>query len=257
MSAIDRDEEIQKFLQGDLSGEELKQFEQKLAKDPDLAAEVRDYERLVEGLEAVGLDHFKTEVSSWEALQRDEDMKELEEITSRRVVSITRYIPIAATVALLLFAGIYFYLSRSPGLHTLYTEYYVPYPDMLTDRGDSAVNPSAKSLLFAGIEAYNSKNFEVAIENLQAYIAVEPDHKGVALYLAISQMELNQFEAATKNFSTARQDPVFKQQAEWYEALLNLKARQPDKSQLILKIIADNPNHYRHQEAARLLNSLD
>ena len=257
MDITDREEEIRRYLEGDLSHEELKQFEQKLATDPDLAGEVRDYENLVSGLEAAGLDHFKSEVEGWETQYLDDRNARQEEVKEEKAFSLARYIPMAAAVALLLFAGVYFFLNRDPAPQALYAEYYTPYPDMLTDRGDTTINKSGRNMLLAGIEAYNYKNFQLAIENLQTYIKAQPAHKGAALYLAISQMEINQFDAAAANFKIAQQDPVFKQQAEWYEALLNLKAGLPERSQAILKIIVDNPHHYRHDDAERLLNSLE
>ena len=258
MSTSDSDNEIQRFLEGDLSPEELKEFEQKLSQDPDLAREVRDYERLVMGLEAAGLDDFRSEVKGWEAGYHAKHGPDREGgKDDNKVIPITRYIPIAAAVALLLFAGIYFYLNRSAAPQTLYATYYAPYPDMLTDRGDTTINKSGRSMLLAGIEAYNTENFQLAIDNLQAYLKAEPDQKGVALYLAISQMELNRFEAAEESFKTAREDPVFRQQAEWYEGLSNLKAGNLPKSKAIFKDIAENPSHYRQEDARRLWNSLD
>ena len=256
MSTNDRELEIQKYLQGGLSQEELARFEEKIAKDPDLAGEVRDYENLERGLKAAGLDEFKTEVTAWETAYLNEAANVARPGSQGKVIAFKKYIRVAAAVALLLATGIYFYTSREVSSEILYTQYYQQYPDMFTKRGDSVTGGIKEKHLLAGIDAYNSKNFEVAVTHLQNYLEAAPERKGIALYLAISQMELNQFDRAAGNFKLAREDPAFRQQALWYEALLNLKAGKVGKSQAVLKEILNDKHHYRKSQAEKLLNAL-
>ncbi|MDN5216663.1 hypothetical protein QQ020_31630 [Fulvivirgaceae bacterium BMA12] len=256
MGTNDKDLEIQKYLQGDLSQEELAQFEEKIAKDPDLAGEVRDYKNLENGLESAGLDAFKAEVLEWEQDYLRETPDTGQPALPGKIIDFKKYIRIAAAVALLLAAGIYFYSSRTVSSETLYTQYYQQYPDMLTKRGDSVTGGPGEEFLLAGIDAYNNKNFEAAAANLQRYLDAVPEQKGIALYLAISQMELDQFKLAETNFRLAREDPAFRQQALWYEALLNLKAGKEGKSKAILETILNDEHHYRKKQAEKLLNAL-
>ena len=60
---IDR---IQKYLQGELSANEMNDMDSNIAQDALLAKEVADYQFLIEGIEAIGASNFETKVTSWE-----------------------------------------------------------------------------------------------------------------------------------------------------------------------------------------------
>jgi len=244
-----KDQRIQEYLEGNLKGENLKDFENRLQQDPALAAEVQEYQQLELGLHSIGAEQFKNEVSQWEeAYQKTQR-------TDHKVFTLRRYYAVAATIALLIVAGIYFLRNTPPDMDQLYAQNYVPYEDMILDRGASS--EGAQSFLIAGMEAYNHQQYALAEENLQAYLREEPTHYGAALYLGIAQMELNQFDEAASNFDLALQDPKFAQQAQWYLSLLYLKSQQPEKAKTTLQAIAQNPQHYKSGTAAGLLGELE
>ena len=106
------------------------------------------------------------------------------------------------------------------------------------------------------MEAYNRKDYEQCSDLLIQFLQKQPDAHRVALYLAIAQLELDLKDQAEANFIRAQKDPVFKQQAQWYQALSYLKFSETQKAKLLLESIINAESHYRKKEAAIILKEL-
>ena len=240
------DELIQKFLDGKLDSEGLREFEKEMEKNPELDKEVKGLQEIELGLRSAGVDKFKTEVKAWETEYQDSQSG-----NETKVRSLSVYFSIAASVAVLLVAGIYFMSSRTVDYQTLYADNFTPYEDMVLVRGEG------DEALSSGMTAYNAQQYELAIQKLTSYVDQFPGHYGVALYIGISQMELNNYSDALTNFELAQKDPMFKQQAQWYQALLFIKSEQLDKAKAALQGIIDLEGHYKKEAAKELLGRLE
>jgi tetratricopeptide (TPR) repeat protein len=244
-----KDQLIQDYLEGNLKGEALKDFEKRLKEDTTLATEVEEYQHLELGLHSIGVHQFKDEVSRWETAYQHSQR------SSHKGYALRPYYAIAASIALFLTVGIYLFMNRLPGMDQLYTQHYVPYEDMILDRSD--VSEGAKSFLIAGMEAYNHQQYPVAVKNLKEYLQQEPEHYGAALYLGIAQMEINDFDASEASFNLSQNDPKFEQQAQWYLSLLYLKSEQLERAKTSLQSILENSQHYKFREAEELLEDIE
>ncbi|MEM9674636.1 MAG: hypothetical protein ACFB15_11705 [Cyclobacteriaceae bacterium] len=244
-----KDQRIQDYLADALEGEELKDFENQMQQDPELAAEVAGYQNLERGLHGIGVEHLATEISAWEA-----DYQQAQ-TTETKAVPFRPYYAVAAAITLLIVTGIFLFWNPTPDMAELYAQHYTPYEDMILDRSDAT--EGTQELLVQGMEAYNNQQYAQAEERLQEYLTQAPDQYGAALYLGIAQLETDRFEAAEASFTTALQDANFEQQAQWYLSLLYLKSDQPEETLTALQTIANSPQHYKNREATALLEEIE
>ncbi|CAN0497924.1 unnamed protein product [Scytosiphon promiscuus] len=107
------------------------------------------------------------------------------------------------------------------------------------------------------MEAYNKGNYAMTIEILNSYLEKSPQDFGIALYLGIAQMEEGNNEMAVESFKTAKKSQKFKQQAQWYEALLYMKSNQTQKLKSSLIEISEDNQHYKNKKAKELLEKVD
>jgi hypothetical protein len=238
------DQQIEDYLNHNLSESDRQNFERRISEDQELAAMVKDLQEIEEGLHAVGMDHFKNDLRQWE-----------QELAAQNYsVGWKRYLAVAAVITLVIIPAVYLFIAKKPTSEELFLAYYEPYDEMITSRGNA--NDSLGILLADGIEAYNQGAYQRCSELLQSYMIERPDDHRVALYLGIAQLEIDQKELAEANFIRAQQDPGFKQQAQWYQALTYLKFEDNKKARDMLNSIITSENHYRKAQAERLLDQL-
>ena len=248
MDDLTKDRLIQDYLNGTLTTDTKLLFEKQLDEDAEFAAEVKELEDLETGLHSIGLDMLKEEVNNWE-----QEFKEKSKPKTKLIQLWPKYTAVAASVILLIVAGLFVY-NGTPDNNELYAEYFDPYEDMILTRGDIS---NSESLLIAGMEAYNNEEFTTASEKLNDYLLNNNENKGVALYLGIAQMQIGKYSEAAISFGLAQQDVKFKQQAQWYEALLYVKSNQTEKARSLLEIIGKNTDHYQSENAQSILNELN
>ncbi|MEQ1743874.1 MAG: tetratricopeptide repeat protein [Saprospiraceae bacterium] len=106
------------------------------------------------------------------------------------------------------------------------------------------------------LEAYQSKNCAEALPNLDAVLADEKfESRATALVLkGTCLLESGDTEGA---IAILRQVPPaaasLYQNAQWYTALAHLKAQRVEEGSALLREMANNPKHRRHQKAVGLL----
>jgi hypothetical protein len=240
-----QDRQIQDYLNNNLPDSERQDFEKRMTEDQELASMVRDLQAIETGLHAVAMDDLVKDMQQWEqglAVQK-------------HAVGWKKYLAVAAVITLVLIPAVYLLTAKKPTSDELFLSYYEPYEEMLTSRGDTA--DSLGILLADGMEAYNQGAYQLCSELLQTYLNQRPEDHRVALYLGIAQLETNQMELAESNFQKAQQDPSFKQQAQWYQALSYLKFQERDKARNILNVIATSDDHFRKSQAESLLKQLE
>jgi len=235
------EQQMAAYIEGNLSTTERQEFEQLMLENPELHAEVHDLLELQTGLEAVGYQRFKDEVQGWE-----------QQISTARNFR-WRPLAVAAVIALLIVPAI-FWFQQGPSNEDLFLAYYEPYEEQLLSRGlnSDSIQSSSQDALIKGLEAYNQGAYKRSSNLLGNYLESQPQDHRVALYLAITQLELGQAQEAELNFERARKDPDFEQQAIWYQALSYLKFGESTK----LTEITGRDYHYRKEQAAALLGEL-
>jgi len=159
--------------------------------------------------------------------------------------SFKTWIAVAASLLLLLAAGLYFLFPAKPSSEKLYAQFAVHDPLNIQQRGSSA-----DSLATDAANKFNDKHYIEALPLLQKYLQQQPDDIQVKFSLAICYMETGAYMDAEKIFSaTASGQTAYAETAQWYLALMALKQKNIDPCRTYLeKITATSPYFTRAKE---------
>lgn len=244
----ERYDEIERYLSGELSEEELTSFSQRLAADEELAAEVAVMEMARESIgrqaateaEVAELRNVMSDVSAKQP-HRKPIVKQL----WFRAASIGA----AAAIAVLLWIN-------WPQGGTLYQQ-YVSHPAMaLAQRSDDG-----QESVVALEAAFNGEDYANAEQLIQDYASTSGWNAELRLFAGICQLEQQQYSAAEDQFNLLYEgESANKWAGAWYLALTSLrKAEAGDEAaytqceQVLREIPADTDYH---EQAGRLLEAL-
>ncbi|WP_298896757.1 tetratricopeptide repeat protein [uncultured Psychroserpens sp.] len=256
-------QQIEDYLKGKLSKEELQVFEKELETN----SELQEYLDIAKQMEVVYDD-----VNWLFAQNKDsEDLKTMEDYLNseegqqtkfffekmkasnspvRRLKKSYTYIAIAASLLLLL--AIPFVLSSNLSHDELYTNYsdYSNLPSFVTR------NNTTEDRLTEAEKLFKNKEYKEALVIFQSQIDTASNKGIVYMYQGLSQIELKQYEQAKQTFDALiNSDLVDAPKGHWYKALLYLKQDNIKEAKLILNTIVTN-FYYNHTKAKDLLNEL-
>ena len=271
-----RYEKIERFLNGELSADELQSFRDEMKADRDLATEVE----WVRGVNFCIANQDKKELKDdlvhtrgliSDIRGRVEVNYEGAEISGETTPGVIKWLTEAfdATVALLnppqlafrmvtyafvfLIIGVPTYLLflNQPTGSELYTDYYTPYEHVLSTRGSSDEGLNKAMLL------YESKDFKGANAQFDSLLAATPGFYELNFYRGITHIELENYDSAIRDLEAVLdQNSTLSNQAEWYLALIYLKENNVLESKKLLKNIAKNNKLYS-SKAEAILKKID
>ena len=230
---------IRKYVTGELSDAQRREFEQRLASDPELKF-------LVDNFPAISdISDTLIEDDLLNVMQAEE--RSASSPTGMRRMS--RWLP-AAAAAILLFIAFFIFFNQSPNPDRLFAEHFVPYAAG-AERGSAGVEE--------GLAAYHRGDFAEAIEVWKSLDWNQETNHSIQLLLASAHMDQLQTAQAISLLKAiiTRQDLRFKEPAEWYLALAHLQSDDLDTSQQVLQQIIDKPTHGYFEKAQALLKKLD
>lgn len=169
----------------------------------------------------------------------------------RRLQAPPQYLFLAAT--LVIGAGTAVLLSRPGPGDELFQQYFEPYPSTRpTVRGAS---PDAGS---GALPLYEARDYEGALAAFDERLSVEPNDGAARFYAGICRLELGRLEEAESDLDRVVRlgDRELLAPAEWYLALIKLKAKDPEAARPRLEKIASGGGFYQ-EKARRLLSELD
>lgn len=168
---------------------------------------------------------------------------EKEEDKSRVINFKPFYYAIAASVVLAF--GTWFMMQGNPE----YGDFNQHENAYFTERGSIIKN------LRLAQNAFNEKNYKVAIENFEIVLK-DYDKPEVRFFYGISLLEENRYSEAETNFTTIQQGTsIYKDKATWYLALSKLKQNQFEECKNYIKQIPEDAEDY--EKAQKLLSKLD
>ncbi len=223
-------ETIINYLDGELTGEDLKQFEALLSADDAVRGELENLQLAQSAVRRFGL---KTQVASVHSEMMAEFARD-----DKRPATIYRFmrpaLRIAASLLVLLSAiGVYEYATVSPA--KLYNENYRPYQESVA-RGASETSALEK--------AYLAGNPSLVIS---LYSKMGSTTNKAKFLTAQSYLATNQYLRAIRLFNTVIGSPTsdgsFKDDAEYYLALSYLQHSEPAKAEPIFQNIYDDKDH--------------
>ncbi len=258
---------IGKYLNGELKGEELEAFKEKLKIDTLLQQELKleqDLNEIILDEDVLGFrkelvdirQEMKNDKGQSEGKGKDETIEI--KLGDRNQFSGKWYL-LAASIAIMVGLAGYFYFiqNQTYSNERLFAQYYSVYPSDIAERSDE-ISPSDSFIL--GLIEYEEGNFNEASRFLS--LAVENDDQNFPahLYLGVSFLEMGSLSKAIKGFNIIINDRnnLFVDQAKWYLALTYIKADdekyQKEIHDLLGSIIQENGD--RAKEAKEILGKI-
>lgn len=208
-------EEIEGYLSGTLAKEAAKAFEERMAQDSDLQAEVALHASLHKELKNSKEIEFRDLLNTI-ATEKDTRPKK-------------GFFPwkVAASIALLVAAGFYFYMNSSNDTN-LYEEFFSPYPveDQMRGAHDAQRD--------AALKLYADAAYEEAAKELQPLLKNGGNDVQLQLYYGTSLLQLNKVEEAVVLFENIPSASARYETAQWYLAMAYLKKEDFPASQQVL-----------------------
>jgi predicted Zn-dependent protease len=174
-----------------------------------------------------------------------------EQTNSSAPVSSSSYWKIAASIAILLGAGMLFWYTYTNQHNTqdLYGAYYEPFP--VEDAMRGSTNNEVQSII---------KNYAKGAYDSVAIVLEKHPNLGsqqqLQLYLGNSYLNIDQEEKAVSLFKDIKSSGKYYEVAKWYLSLTYLKLNTPKKSIPLLKEIITYNGAYK-DKATRLLKALE
>lgn len=273
---------VEKYLDGELKGEELSNFELEILKNPEVAEEV---ER-VRNLDSFSRKQYAVLSSTEELLEDPEVMphpvedsslkNDLESLKIQKInesdpdyqdfrkkvktISLQNYLKItaknkvlvpgfiiwiaAASFALLLGISLLSILTgkKPENLHDVYARFYNPYPADLILRGTANLPADPFTM---GRDEYLKSNYGLALSYFNAVESGSIKNKSIYLLMGICLMETGSFEDAILAFRNLLNDPVLNDYGQWYTGLCYIELQLPDKARELFKELSRREGYYR------------
>jgi tetratricopeptide (TPR) repeat protein len=236
---------LYKYFEGTLSDKEKAEFDLLLEKDEDF----RESLAFEEDVRHVVRDRERNLLK-----QKLQGYEEGLPKTEKRDKSFWNPLRIAASVAVLLAFGGYFYFTGSAvSTEDLYAENYEKYPNTVYSitRGDETDNTAERR----AFEAYEQNDFNRAVSYFEA-LRTDGNPGYVSFYLAQSYLANGDSQLALNEFNTIIEaGTTFKTEALWYAALCYLKMEKPNEANSLLQELIEEGT-FRKKEAENLLEQL-
>lgn len=227
MASNNFNEKIDQYLDGELDDSEKASFEESVAKDPQLAEEVKQNMLLREVIEEGYRANMRANIRQW----RNEGQQKGRSANIRKL---GLRLAAAASVLLIFGLGIFTVVVPQYSNDGIAQQFYEPDEDLGLIRGANDAD-----ILRQAFENYEQGNYVGAVPGFQRY----PDNDKALYGLGLSYYQLGEFENAIETFKKLieRENIEYTEKAEFYLLLSYLQADQtgPDFQQLLDKMIAD------------------
>ncbi len=244
---IEKYNQIQLYLTGQLEGKELEVFKQQMQEDPSLQELVFLEQELKYMLsDEPELKHTLSEI------RREKSQKTLntQKPSTAKRVSLINYLKIAASV-IGLSVGIWWLVTQftpSPPYQAFHTHDLPSY----TMRGDEEKPKKANEIR----KLFDQKQYVTALPKIEQFLDKYPEDQEMRLILGVTNFELEKYNKSLKNFDEIINSRAFAaDKAKWYKAGVLLKLKQNDNAKKILQEIIEQKS-YKHQEAVKVLKKL-
>jgi len=235
------------YLNKELSASELISFEEKLNADADFKQEFEIYKALETSLAS----RFKNEEAEKELRNTisklgSKYIKPEDSVKKKgKIISLFNYkqLMVAASIAMLI--GFFLFNNGEP----VYSDFSNHNALELVVRGNN------NEAIVKAQDAFNSKNYKEALQQLTVLSETNSDDTEIELYKGICYLELNVYVEADVIFDAISSgNSAFVNTATWYKALSMLKQEQFEACKYILKTIPESAAEYK--QAQKLLKKL-
>lgn len=261
---MDDTNKIEEYLRGDLSSEEVKNFEHRLKTDEDFKREFEFEKQLFETINEESWsfsDPNSKKVNDYKTLTQEKDIQNLKvslnkinKESSKHKKTKLSYILYLAAASVIIFLVVFQFLkSQKPSQTELYYKYanYQDLPSFVTRSSSESYNN-----LVEAKEDFEQQDYQTSIDKFSSVLDKKTGDARIYLYLGLANLELQQYDEAEKMFNQLiNSDLIDHQKGYWYKALLYLKKGELESARNELNFITEN-QYYNHIKAQELLEQL-
>jgi hypothetical protein len=273
---------VEKYLDGELKGEELRDFEMEILKNPEVAEEVervrnldifsrKQYAKLTATQELLEDPNDIPGYLEDSSLENDLEMLNIKQINESdpdyqdfrrkvKTVSLHHYLKnttknkiivpgyiiwVAAACFTLLIAFSLlnvFTGNKAENLQSVYSSFYYPYQADLLMR-DKASFPTDPYAM--GLNEYLKSNYGSALSYFNETGSGNAVNKSIYLLKGICLMETGNYQDAVLAFINLKDDPVLSDFGQWYSGLCFIKLDQPDKAMELFRELSLKEGYYK------------
>ncbi len=253
--ASTREEQLDGYLRGQLSGDELEQFKLELKSNPDMATEFELQEKIIKGIGTYVHRDIRGKLKGFQKdwYTRQEKSTPTPAASPKRRRLMYPLIAVAATFLIAVTALFWLNQKASTSSTELYAAYYQPYAALSTSRDNSGETQTMQANDF-----YKNKEYDKALPIFEKLLDEKANNSKLLLVSGICQMELGKFDVASQYFQKIinSNDLYLTGQATWYAALCELKQNNVKQTKVLLQQLLAEPKGDRKMEAAKLLDEL-
>lgn len=251
-------EQIEAYLNGDLSGDALKQFEHRLELDQELAAQVNLFKNIDTALLDEGALALQQQTEKFGATYFVEEEKQ--EAKIKKLPFYRRPLSIAASVIFLIACGLLWWFVNGTGStmsnETLFASYYEAYAlsDMVRGEEDQS------TIFDQAMDAYGKGDLAAAARLFQSHIADQPNDMNALFSLATVYLQQSPpaLEDAARYFQAviSEGNSIFVSQAQWYLALIRIRQDDREEAKLLLQELLSSEDQNLGDNAQNLMEEL-
>ncbi|MCX7550659.1 tetratricopeptide repeat protein [Xanthomarina sp. F2636L] len=198
--------------------------------------------------------HLKQAVKSHETDRLKAQLQDVESNLNKQENSIFNYRNLAIAASVILLMGWFGYNTFfNTNYNSLYDNNFSEYPNTVytITRGDNE-----NSLEREAFVAYETKNYQIAIEKLDAF-SIETKKNYVGFYKAQAYLGLENTEKAKALLTqVVTENESFVAESTWYLALIAIKEKDKDQAKIYLEDLVNNYT-YNKDKAQELLTKLN
>jgi len=247
---MDNFEVIERYIDGELEGNELLNFEKLLSTNDEIK---HNYNLSLEVNKSIEEDDVIALRETMNYMYNEETkVKRIPTVFNKRKVYYA-----AASIALLVATGGLVQKLSHPNLdnNAVFEKYYSPYDATVTYRSG---NTEVDRILLKALERYDEKDFENALVLFEEVVSTHSDDMSVKLYTGISYMEEEKYQKASTSFSKiiTNNDNLFIEQAKWYLSMCYIKTGNDIEAVHLLKELINEQSTYTDQ-ANKVLRDIE
>jgi len=237
-------EEVRRYLNGNMTGDEQAQFKSRLENDPAFAEEVNLNRVLLESIDL----HFKSKLK--ERLQKGDEVFRITPPTKKRTLK--QVLAMAASLSLIAVAS-YFLFYKNADPQQLYDQYHTTYYNVV----DGNVRSGETEAVSRAFELYDQGDFQAAAHSFERIIKQDKDNMDYIFYQGLSLLEMGNADTAIASFMkvVSATDDSWTEPAKWYLGLAYLRAGRSKKAGQVFEEIVGEGGSYS-ERAKEILKKL-
>ncbi len=243
-------ETIEKYIDGELAGKELLNFEELISTNSSLN---RDYRLSLEINKSIVEDDVMQLRETLDYMYNENvKIKRSPNTFAKRKVFYA-----AASIALLLAIG-GFYKNFTDGKmsgSSIYDKYYQPYEVSVTYRSG---NTEVDKVFLSALQKYEEREYEKAMVLFEQLLEIKKNDMALNLYSGITYMEEKEYQNASNSFNNIidNKNNLFVEQAKWYLSLCYVITEDKENAITLLNELVQEESYYK-KDAKHILREIN